>query len=107
METLSRRFPAEDFAGTLVEHFLIGGELLVGDQGKVGAFGQVMADATVLAFAGPAFPGAVGMAKKDLEAEVGGEGLVLGHLLTLVVSEAQTARNDNYHLLTGDSYSSP
>ncbi len=74
----------------LVEHFLIGGELLVGDQGKVGAFGQVMADATVLAFAGPAFPGAVGMAKKDLEAEVGGEGLVVGYLLTLVVSEAQT-----------------
>ena len=65
METLSRRFSAWGFAGTLVEHFLIGGELLVGDQGKVGAFGQVMADATVLAFAGPAVPGAVGMAKKD------------------------------------------
>ena len=90
VETLSRRFPAEDFAGTLVGHFLIGGELLIRDQGKVSAFGQVVADATVLAFAGPAFPGAVGTAEKDLEAEVGGEGLVLGHLLALVVSEAET-----------------
>ena len=46
---------------------------MVGDQGKVGAFGQLMADATVLAFAGPAVPGAAGMAKKTVG---------IGHRLT-------------------------
>jgi hypothetical protein len=64
MKTLSRRFPANDFAGMLVVHFLIGGELLIGDQGMVGALWQLVADSTVLAYAGPTLPGAVGMEKK-------------------------------------------
>ena len=89
MEALSWRFPSEDFTGTFVEHFLIGAELLVGDGGKVGAFGQIVADSAILAFAGATLPTAMGMTEENLEAEVGGEGLMLGHLLALVVSETQ------------------
>jgi len=51
---------------SFVENFLIGAELLRGDGGQVGAFGLVVSDAAVLAFAGAAFPGAVRMAKEDL-----------------------------------------
>ena len=89
MEALSRRFPAEDFTGTFVEHFLISTELLIGDGGKVGSFGEVVADSSILAFAGAALPRAMRMTEENLEAEVGGEGLVLGHFLALVVSETQ------------------
>jgi len=89
MEALSRRFPSEDFTGTFVEHFLISTELLIGDGGKVGSFGEVVADSAILAFAGTALPGAVRMTEKNFEAEVGGEGLVLGHFLALVVSETK------------------
>ena len=71
MEALSRRPAVEDFSGALVEHFLIGAELLVGDLAEVGALGEVVADAVVLAFAGGAFPRAVGMAKEDLEPVAG------------------------------------
>jgi len=46
-----------------------------------------MTDAVVLAFAGGAFPGAVGMAEEDFELEIGGEDLVLGHFLALIISE--------------------
>lgn len=84
---MSRRLPAEDLSGTLVEHLLIGAELLVGDFRQIGTLGQVVPDPTVLAFAGPAFPRAVRVAEEDLEIEVGGELLMLGHLLALVVSE--------------------
>jgi len=87
-EALGGRFPAEDFSGALVEHFLISGELLVRDFGEVGAFGQVMADAAVLALARAAFPWAVGVAEEDLEAEVSGADFVLGHLFALIISEA-------------------
>ena len=77
MEALSGGLPIEDFAGAFVEHLLVGAELLIRDQGEVGALGEVVADAIVLAFAGGAFPGTVGMAKEDLELEVCGGGLVL------------------------------
>lgn len=62
-----------------------------------------MADAVVLAFAGGAFPRAVGVAEEDLELEVGGEGLVLGHFLVLVVGEAlaQDARQGREFALEG------
>jgi len=43
--------------------------------------------ATVLALAGVALPRAVRMAEEDLQVEIGGEQLVLGHLLALVVGE--------------------
>ncbi len=44
MEALSGGLPIEDLAGTLVEHLLVGAELLIRDQGEVGAFGEVVAD---------------------------------------------------------------
>jgi hypothetical protein len=84
---LSRRLPSEDFAGTLVKHILIGAELLIRDQGKVSALGQVVADATILTFAGAPFPGAVRVTKEDLQSEVGSQQFVLSHLLALVVRE--------------------
>ena len=87
MEKFSERFPSEDFTRPLIEHFLKGTELLVRDLGKVSAFGQVVTDAPVLAFAGAAFPWAVWMAKEDLQAEIGGEGFVLRHFLALIVGE--------------------
>ena len=89
MKALCRRFPAEDFTGTFVEHFLISTKLLVGDGGKVGSLGEVVADSAILAFAGAALPRTVRMTEENFEAEVGGEGLVLGHFLALVVSETQ------------------
>ena len=70
MEALSRRFPSEDFTGTFVEHFLISTELLIGDGGKVCSFGQVVADSSILAFAGAALPRAVRMTEKKLEKHV-------------------------------------
>lgn len=88
MEALSWGLPVEDFAGTLVEHFLVGAELLIRDQGEVGALGEVVADAVVLAFAGGALPRTVGVAEEDLELEVGGEALMLGHFLALIIGEA-------------------
>ena len=89
METLSGRFPCEDFAGSLVEHFLVGGELLIRDGGQVHAFEQVVADASVLAFAGAAFPWAVRVAEEDAQPEIGRQYFMLGHLFALVVSQAQ------------------
>ena len=56
----------------------MGGELLIGDQGKVSGYGKVVPDATVFAFAGTCFLEGCRDDKKDFEAEVGGEGLVLG-----------------------------
>ena len=84
---MSRGFPTKDFSGTLVEHFLISAELLIRYERQIRAFGQVVADATVLAFAGAALPRAVRVAEEDLQVEIGGEELVLGHLLALVVGE--------------------
>lgn len=95
MEALSGRLPAEDFAGTFVEHFLIGRELLVGDLGQVGAFGQVVADAAVLALAGAALPRAEGVAEEDLQVEVGGEGPMLGHFLALIIGQGLAQRQGN------------
>ena len=84
---MSRGLPTKDFSGTLVEHFLISAELLIRDERQIRALGQVVADATVLALAGAALPRAVRMAEEDLQVEIGGEQLVLGHLLALVVGE--------------------
>jgi len=84
---LSRGLPTKDFSGTLVEHFLISAELLIRDERQIRALGQVVADATVLALAGAALPRAVRMAEEDLQVEIGGEQLVLGHLLALFVGE--------------------
>ena len=84
---MSRGLPPQDFSGTLVEHFLISAELLIRYERQIRAFGQVVADATVLAFAGAALPRAVRVAEEDLQVEIGGEELVLGHLLALVVGE--------------------
>ncbi len=42
---------------------MISGESIIGDQRKVRDFWQLVADAIVLVFAGPAFPKAVGMEK--------------------------------------------
>ena len=86
-KTLSRGLPAEDFAGTLVEHFLIGAELLIRNQRQVGAFGQVVSDATILAFAGAPLPKTVRVTKEDLQSEVGRQQLVLDHFFALVVRE--------------------
>lgn len=88
VEALSGGLPVEDFAGTFVEHLLVGAELLIRDQGEVGALGEVMADAVVLAFAGGSFPWAMGVAEEDLELEVGGEALMFGHFLALIIGEA-------------------
>ena len=66
---MSRGFPTEDFAGTLIEHFLIGAELLIRNQRQVGALGQVVADASILAFAGAPLPRTVRVAKEDLQSE--------------------------------------
>ena len=103
-EALGGRFPAEDFSGALVEHFLISGELLVRDFGEVGAFGQVMADAAVLALARAAFPRAVGVAEEDLEAEVSGEDFVLGHLFALIISEAVTQGHRDESQAAGEGF---
>ena len=92
---MSRGLPTKDFSGALVEHFLIGAELLIRDQRQIGALGQVVADAAVLAFAGAAFPGAVRVTEEDLQVEVGGQQLVFGHLLALIIGEGfeQSGRN--------------
>jgi hypothetical protein len=74
--------------GTLVEHFLIGIELLMGDPGEIGAFEEVVADAVVLALAGGAFLRAVGVAEEDRELKVGREDLLLGHFLALAIGQA-------------------
>jgi|GEM_PF-3508724 len=50
-EALGGRFPAEDFSGALVEHFLISGELLVRDFGEVG--GQLASDPHTTGHTGP------------------------------------------------------
>jgi len=90
MKTFSWRPAVEDFAGPLVEHFLIRSELLIGDSGEVETFGQVMANAVVLAFAGGALPRAMGVAEEDLELEFIRELGVFGHFFALVVSEGAT-----------------
>lgn len=84
---MSRRPPTKDFSGALVEHLLVSAELLIRDQRQIGALGQVVTNASVLTFAGAAFPRAVRVAEEDLKLEVGGKPLMLGHLLALVVSE--------------------
>ena len=84
---MSRGLPTKDFSGTLVEHFLISAELLISDEQRIRALGQVVADATVLAFAGAALPRAVRVAEEDRQVDIGGEQLGLGHLLALVVGE--------------------
>ena len=84
---MSRGLPTKDFSGTLVEHFLISAELLIRDERQIRALGQVVADATVLAFAGTALPRTVRVAEEDLQVEIGGEQLGLGHLRALVVGE--------------------
>ncbi len=84
---MSRGLPAEDFAGKLVEHFLIGAELLTRNQRQVCAFGQVLSDATILAFAGAPLPRTVRVTKEDLQSEVGCKEFVLGHFFVLVVRE--------------------
>ena len=89
MEALRGGFPTEDFAGSIVEHFLVDGELLIRDGGKVHAFGQAVADASVLAFASASFPWAERVAEENVQPEIGGEDLVLGHLFALVVGQAQ------------------
>ena len=43
MEALSGGLPVEDLAGAFVEHVLVDAELLIGDQGEVGALGEVVA----------------------------------------------------------------
>ena len=90
MEALSGGLPVEDLAWTFVEHLLVGAELLIRDQGEVGALGEVVTDAVVLAFAGGPFPRAMGVTEEDLELEVGGEALMFGHFLALVIGEALT-----------------
>ena len=87
MEALRRGFPAEDLSGAFVEHLLVGAELLMRNFGEVGALGQVVADAVVLALAGGALPRTVRVAEEDLQCEVGGQGDVFGHFLSLVVGE--------------------
>jgi hypothetical protein len=61
LEALSGGLPVEVFSGALVEHLLVGAELLMGDQRQVGALGQVVSDAVILAFAGGPFPRAMFM----------------------------------------------
>ena len=86
MEAMFRRLQSEDSAGTFIKHFLISIELLVGDGGKFGSFGQVVAVAVILAFAGDALPSAVRVTEENFKAEVGAEGLVPGHFLAKIVS---------------------
>lgn len=71
METSGGRGVWENFAGAFVEHALNRAERLLSDGGEVGATGQVVTEAIVLALAGGALPGAVGVAKVDRELEVG------------------------------------
>jgi len=52
LEALSRRLPVEYFSRALVEHILIGAELLIRNQRQVGAFWEVVADAIVLTLTG-------------------------------------------------------
>ena len=87
---MSRRLPVEYFSRALVEHILIGAELLIRNQRQVGAFWEVVADAIVLTLTGGSLPRAMGMAEEDLQLEVCGERGVFGHLLALVVGEAFT-----------------
>jgi len=87
MEALRRGFPDEDLSGAFVEHLLVGAKLLMKSFGKVGALGQVVADAVVLTFTGGALPRTVRVAEEDLQSEVGGQGDVFGHFLSLVVDE--------------------
>ena len=87
---MGRRLPVEYFSRALVEHILIGAELLIRNQRQVGAFGEVVADAIVLTLTGGPLPGAMGVTKEDFELEVGGKRGVFGHLLALVVGEAFT-----------------
>ena len=89
METFGGGSVVKDFAGTFVEHILDGTKFLVRDSGEIEATGEVVAEAVVLAFAGGAFPGAVGVTEVDFEFEVGGELGVLGHFLSLVVGERE------------------
>lgn len=84
---MSNGLPTKDFSGTLVEHFLRSAELLIRDERQILARGQVVAHATVLAFAGAALLRAVRVAEEDLQVEIGGEQLALGHLLGLVVGD--------------------
>ena len=84
------RLPVEYFPRALVEHILIGAELLIRNQRQVGAFWEVVADAIVLTLTGGPLPRAMGMAEEDLQLEVCGERGVFGHLLALVVGEAFT-----------------
>src|SRR5580698_5565386 len=104
MKTFSWRPAVEDFARPLVEHFLEGSELLIGDRGEVETFGQVMADAIVLALAGGTLPRAVGVAEKDLELKVGGELGVFGHFLALVVGEGETQPGGQRGELAGERF---
>ena len=87
METFGGGGVLEDFTGAFVEHVLDRAELLVRDGGEIEATGQVVTEAVVLALAGGAFPGAVGVAELDLELEVGRELGVFGHFLALVVGQ--------------------
>lgn len=95
-EDLQRRVPVQRGPRAGVEAVGDGIEFLLGVDGQVGAFGQVLAQQTVGVFADTALPGTVGVAEVHAHAGGGGEFSMTAHPAPLVIGHglAQRATKD-------------
>ena len=71
-----RGFEAEDFARTVVECVLDGGELLMGDEAQIHALGEELSDEAIGVLVGPALPRTVRVAEEDVHVQFHAERLV-------------------------------
>ena len=80
-----RGFEAEDFAWSVVECVLDGGQLLVANVAQVHALGKELADEAIGLLIEAALSGAVRVAEEDVHIQFGAERPVQRHLRALIV----------------------